>query len=141
MINFKVFMSNKYDPDEAISLDRLRKVDSRTFIQLCEKAGYLSVAYDFYSRKPGDKDLEHAVEIAKRLSNLPRERKIDLVRRLRESYQRGRTEAIPSRGLGGDWADAYSQSSADARRSECQEKISMLNLVEQQLGLDISENK
>lgn len=133
-------MSNvKYDPNEAVSLDKLRRADSRDFIQLCEKAGYLSVAYDFYSKKPGDKDLEHAVELAKRLDDLPRERKIDLVKRLRRSYQRGKAEAVPNRGLGGEWAEAYSQASDYARRSEYQEKISMLNLVEQQLGLDISE--
>ncbi len=125
----------RYNPNEVASLDRLRRTDLRTFIELCEKAGYISIAYDFYSTRRDEKDLMHAVEIALKLTELSRESKIDLVKRLKSSYQSGLREAVPSRGLGGDWADAYSQDSADRRRKDYSDKLKKISDIEKELGL------
>lgn len=124
---------------EKVTLTKLLTADSRAYIELCEKAGFLSTAFYFYSKQPNEKDLEHALGIATQLKGISSKTITSILEKLEKEYKR-RLD-LPSFVTGrGSWGDAYAYISYQERQKEYKGKLNNLPNLAAGFGLTKGED-
>jgi len=113
---------SNYKPDERITIYKLIEADAPAFVALAEKAGYLSTAFHYHAHRHHSwADLEHALELAKRLKRIPSKTLANVITDLEKEYDRILSAGPGLRGEGG-MREAYAQLGYERRQKEYKQK-------------------
>jgi len=119
---------------EKVTLNKLLTADPRAYIGLCEKAGFLSTAFYYYSKQHSEGDLGHALKIAEQLEGISPKTITTIIERLEKEYKR--MLDIPSGATGrGSWGDAYSEIGYQDTQKEYRGKLQNLPNLAAKFGL------